>query len=184
MKFSLILGFLLFSQVSWAIQVEGLEVPDTVRVGGKTLPLTHTAVRRAMGFKIYLAAFYQAEKPTSANQFITNEAPSLLRMHYAYMSIPQGPLTSGTKDYFQKALGKNYGGEEAAFTQYIGCYNRPLVKGDIIEVSYEQSRGVAFVLSGKTNAVIPGVSFKQKLHSAWFGDNTPDLSFRKDLLGF
>ncbi|MBL8993266.1 MAG: chalcone isomerase family protein, partial [Spirochaetia bacterium] len=88
------------------------------------------------------------------------------------------------KDYFQKALGKDFGGQEIGFKKYMEAYDRPLVKGDVVEVSFAKSRGISFVLSGKTNAVIPGLGFKKALHTAWFGDKSPDPSFRKDLLGF
>ncbi|MBL8994607.1 MAG: chalcone isomerase family protein, partial [Spirochaetia bacterium] len=71
-----------------ATVIEGVEVADSVVVDGKQIPLYRTAVRKAMGFKIYLSAFYLEQKPMSAQAVIDSENPSLLRMHYAYMSIP------------------------------------------------------------------------------------------------
>lgn len=167
-----------------ATVIEGVDVPDYVVVDGKKIPLYRTALRKAMGFKIYLSAFYLEQKPASVQAVIDGENPSLLRMHYAYMSIPYKLFTDGIKDYFQKALGSDYGGQEIGFKQYLAAYNRPIVKGDIVEVSFAKSRGIAFVLSGKTNAIIPGIGFKKALHSAWFGEKSPDPTFRKDLLGF
>jgi len=179
-----LLGALLLLSPLHASIIEGVDVADSVLVDGKQIPLYRTAVRKAMGFKIYLSAFYLDQKPMSAQAVIDSENPSLLRMHYAYMSIPYKLLVEGIKDYFQKALGKDFGGQETGFSQYMAAYNRPLVKGDVVEVSFAKSRGISFVLSGKTNAVIPGLGFKKALHTAWFGDKSPDPSFRQDLLGF
>jgi len=63
-----LLGALLLLSPLHASIIEGVDVADSVLVDGKQIPLYRTAVRKAMGFKIYLSAFYLDQKPMSAHE--------------------------------------------------------------------------------------------------------------------
>lgn len=162
---------------------EGVEVAPSLVVDGQVLTLHRAALRRAIGFKIYLGALYVKKPPSSARDLIDGEDPVVLRMHYAYMPIPHGLLVDGINKHFNKALGEGRGGFKPEFARYVAGYDRALSVGDLVEVVWNPRVGISLVMAGRTNVTVPGLPFKKVLYTTWFGDNAPDLSFRRDLLG-
>lgn len=157
--------------------------PDALWVGGTRCDLARTAPWKAGLITVYRGGLYLPEKPQSVQSLIDGDRPAVLRMVYSYIPIPHGLLADGLKRHFTRALGEDLGGMAPAFSRYMGAYDRSLVVGDVVEVVYQPGVGVHLVLSGKTNVVIPGLSFKQKLFGTWFGPSAPDGAFRRGLLG-
>jgi long-chain acyl-CoA synthetase len=80
-RFALIL--MLLALPAPAAQIEGVNVPDKVRLGegGPELVLNGAGLRTRVFFKVYVGALYLQQKKTSADAVLADTGPRRIAMH-------------------------------------------------------------------------------------------------------
>jgi hypothetical protein len=87
-----------------AVELDGVEIPDTVQVGGKTLHLNGYGVRTysIIGIHIYTASLYLEHLSTDANEIIQSAETKLLTVRFEHaVSADQ------SRDAWRTALANN-----------------------------------------------------------------------------
>ena len=64
-----------------AVEVAGVQVPETARVGGADLQLNGAGIRTRAIFKVYVGALYLAEKKAGAADAIALRGPKRVALH-------------------------------------------------------------------------------------------------------
>jgi len=153
--------------------IAGVDLPDSVQIDGRALPLIAAGAHRQFTFKIYAAAFYFAGKDPAPRQLIDTTDTVVFRTHYT-MSIPHGLLVDGVRKHFKKNPdAASFPGEVDLF---IRGYERAISPGDIVEVRWRGGT-TELLCGGKVTARIPGLAFKKMLFASWFDPRSSDEDF-------
>ena len=79
---SLVLVTMLGAATLTAATLAGVTLPDSVKVGDKTLVLNGLGLRSKMMFKVYVAGLYVEQKSSDGNAIVNADAPKRITLHF------------------------------------------------------------------------------------------------------
>lgn len=172
--------------VAQTVELEGVKLEPTVKVGGATLQLNGAGVRTRLVFKVYVAGLYVPQKSNTAAALLADKGARRVAITM---------LRGVDADTFVKALndGLHNNHTEAqlvAMKPQIDALNTMLIstgdvkKGDVIHFDYLPEAGTRTALNGRSlGQAIAGDAFFTAVLRTWLGDKTSDAGLKKGLLG-
>lgn len=192
-KRALMAWVVLLVGASWAYAVtyEGVEMPDTMTVGGEELVLNGVGLRtkRIIGFKknIYVAGLYLKAKSSDAQAIINADETMALRIKIVTSLVTSKRFTEATQTGFEESTKGNTAPIEKQIRLFMHTFSDKINDGDLFEIVYKKGVGVQTFKNGGTEPIvtIPGMAIKSALFGIWLGDRTePALQvLAKGLLG-
>ncbi len=176
-------AFLLFSATSWAVDVEGVDVPESVTVSDKTLQLNGAGVRTKMFFDIYVGALYLPTSTTTTAGVLDMPGPKQVSMTFLYKEVDREKLTNGWEEGFRLNQPEE---EMAGLKDRLQQFNDLFItahKGDVFVFNFLADGSTNVILNGKEAGAIPGADFQRALLSVWLGEKPADKDLKKAMLG-
>jgi hypothetical protein len=176
----------IWSSLSLAKKVEGVEIADQHVVGTANLALNGVGVRikrkLGIGFRVYVGALYLAGKTSDEKLILTSAEPKILELTFL-RSVDADTLRDAWKEGFEK----NCGSVCEKAKPNLKSFNDlmiPVKEGSRITMVFTDD-GVNVTATGKEtkSAMIPGQEFKTALLSIFIGPNPPTPELKKGLLG-
>ncbi len=168
-----------------ALEVAGVDVPETVRVGGSDaeLVLNGAGVRKKFVIKVYVGALYLPRKANSPEAVYRMPGPKLVTMSFLYSKVGRKKMRRGWSDGFRdnhtaaemKALGERL----ARFNAFFGDMHR----GDVVHLYYLPGEGTRVLINGEEKGVVEGEDFYRALLRVWLGTAPADKGLKKAMLG-
>jgi len=182
MKYVSLLFVMLFVTPVWAVEVEGVSVPDSAVVAGKTLKLNGAGVRTKFFFDIYVGALYLSERATSAGQVVDAKGPKRLTMSFLYDEVSSEKLVDGWIEGFEKNQPKDSLAKLQGRLDQFNSMFSDAHKGDLITFDFLEDGSTVVTLKGKTTGAISGADFQRALLEVWLGKKPADKSLKKAML--
>jgi Chalcone isomerase-like len=181
------LVFALLWLPAFAAEIEGVKLPDNVKLGdaGPELVLNGAGVRTRVFFKVYVGALYLQQKRTAADAVLADRGGKRIAMHLL-RDLSAEQLFSALND----GLKNNHTPGEIAklepqVKQLEGIFNavKAAKTGDVILLDYVPGSGTRVVVNGEAKGTVPGDDFNRALLKIWLGDQPADVSLKKAMLG-
>jgi hypothetical protein len=169
-----------------AVEVGGLKLDDTAKVGGKELKLNGAGVRVRIVVKVYAMALYLTEKKTTAAGVLESTGPRRFTL---------GMLREVSGDELGQAFmagitANTDKAERSKFVNQLAQFGEAFVsipqakKGDIITVDWLPDTGTVMSLNGKPiGEPLKDVGFYNAVLKIWLGDKPVDSTLKPELLG-
>ncbi|MCY4755671.1 chalcone isomerase family protein [Pelomonas aquatica] len=169
-----------------AVEVGGLKLDDTAKVGGKELKLNGAGVRVRIVVKVYAMALYLTEKKTTTAGVLESSGPRRFTL---------GLLREVTGDELGQAFmagitANTDKAERSKFVNQLAQFGEAFVsipqakKGDIITVDWVPDTGTVMALNGKQiGDPLKDVGFYNAVLKIWLGDKPVDSTLKPELLG-
>ncbi|MDG2304787.1 MAG: chalcone isomerase family protein [Candidatus Binatia bacterium] len=165
-----VLTGLLVVPSSFAAELDGVTLPDSAEVGGKTIPLNGLGLRKAFVFaKVYVAGLYLQTKTTDAKKATDTDETKRISMRFV-REISHDEMNKGMADGFAITAPNSLQGEQAALK---GFFNKPLKEGDVCNIDYVPGTGTTVTINGKKEGTIAGAPFMRALWGIWLAPNPP-----------
>lgn len=173
------LGALLVASSAFAASREGVTLPDSQKVGDKTLVLNGIGIREATIFNVnvYVAGLYLEKKTTSAAAVIDPKAPKKILMHFV-RDVGVDDIRGAYVEGFEKNGGKGLEGK----VKKLNSWMTDIKEGDRMSLIYEPGKGVTVSIKGKAKGTIAGDKFAKVLYSIYFGPNPPNSDLKEGML--
>lgn len=174
------------ASLAQTIELEGVKLEPTAKVGATTLQLNGAGVRTRVVFKVYVAGLYVPQKSNNAATLLADKGARRVAITM---------LRGVDADAFVKALNDGLHNNHteaqlAAMKPQIDALNAILIsagevkKGDVIHFDYLPDIGTRTTLNGRAlGNVIAGDAFFTAVLRTWLGDKTSDAGLKKGLLG-
>ncbi|MGE0763398.1 MAG: chalcone isomerase family protein [Bdellovibrionales bacterium] len=190
---NLVLGFCLavFAGPSFAIEIEKVDVPDTITVHGKTLKLNGSAIRLAdrfgLTFKVYVGALYAEKTSTDASALLNSEDVRSLKMTFL-RRVGKDDVTEPVRT---GVIENCKGIMEPAKCEPVRAALKPLLdkmpdmfNKSTIQYYFFKDR-VEFEVNGreKVKGTLTGAEVSKSLLALWLGHKPPSAKMKEDLLG-
>jgi hypothetical protein len=162
---------------------EGVTMPDTVSVAGKTLVLNGMGLREATFLKVdvYVAGLYLEAK--------SKDAPTILnggkakRIHLVFKrDIKRDEMIEALNGAFNK----NAGDKKAALKEHMRTFSSwlaPLPERSTMTLTHVPGAGLTLAINGKDKGTIPSDDFAQVIFAGWLGGKVEDGALKRQLLG-
>jgi len=176
-------SLLLLPTLSQAFEIEGVELPDTIQLQGKTLQLNGAGIRTIFFFDIYVGGLYLERSSSSAKTILASTGNKRITMNFLYGKVDKEKLTGGWEAGFKK----NQSGQQMQkLKARLNSFNALFVnaqRGDsvVFDLLDDGSTHVSF--NGSEKGVIRGLDFQRALLAIWLGKKPADNDLKKAMLG-
>ena len=184
MKFRLLLAACLLSTSAiGGVEIEGVDISESLTVSGKSLQLNGAGVRTKFFFDIYIGALFLPSKVTTYSEVLAMPGPKQVSMTFLYDEVAREKLTAAWDEGFENNLPASV---LTALKDRLEQFNGLFVtahKGDVFTFTFLENASTRVVFNGKEAGRIAGEDFQQALLLVWLGDNPADSDLKKGLLG-
>ncbi len=184
-KIILIVLLFCLSTATYAVELSGVVLAESVNIAKSNLVLNGAGVRSKFVFDLYVAALYLGAKKTSAAAVLTDAGEKRIALHLL-RDISADHLLSA----FKHAMENNHTREElkalqASLTQFEQVFNKvgEVRKGDIITMDYQRDSGTLVAVNGVVQGAIAGAAFNTALLKIWLGEKPAQQDLKLKLLG-
>jgi hypothetical protein len=166
-----------------ALEIGGVQLPDTAGIGGRTLVLNGAGLRTKLFFKIYAGGLYLEQATHDAETVINADAPMLVRMQFIYDGVSAEKMQDGWKEGFAVTAPDPSDNLEVAIEAFVDFFTEEVREGDVYEIAWIPDKGVQVAFNGTILGVVTGLDFKKALFAVWFGPHPVDDDLKEGMLG-
>ena len=162
---------------------DGITLPDSTNVAGKTLVLNGIGIRQATIFSVnvYFAGLYLEKKTRDPNVVITSDAPKRIVMRFV-RDVSLEDITEAYREGFEKNAEGKYAGIKAQVEQWNGFMSE-MKDGDTMVVTYLPGKGTSVTIRDKARGTVAGHDFSRVLFRIFVGPNPPNSDLKEGMLG-
>lgn len=172
--------------IAAAVEVSGVKVQDTVRIGDQEVKLNGAGIRYKAIFKVYVASLYVNGKKTTTAEVIDAPGPkrvSLVMLREVSNEEFGQSFMAGIQKNSERAERAKLVGPMLKFGEMFASIP-VLKKGDVILIDWIPNSGVHISLNNKKIIdVIPDASFYNAILKIWLGEQPADAKLKKLMLG-
>ena len=181
---SLIFALLMLAVSAVALEMEGVQIPETInQADGTQLVLNGAGIRSKFVFDIYIGQLYLKEKNTDAAAVIQADTGKRIAMHFLYSEVGKDKLVDGWNEGFE---GNGTKEQLAALKGQIDAFNAmfdTVKEGDEIILDYIPGTGTTVTIKGMNKGTIPGKAFNDLLLAIWIGEEPVTDDLKDEMLG-
>jgi len=172
---------LAFVTAAHAKEKEGVQIPDTVEVDGKTLKLNGAGVRTKIFFKVYVAGLYLENTTKSAQEAITSDQTKRVTL-VMLRDLDKNQVSDAIREGFQKNSGPNLAAVKDRLDKLSGMFSN-VKTGQQMILTYVPGKGTTVSVNGAEKGTIEGKDFNDALLAVWLGKQPVDEDCKKGMLG-
>jgi hypothetical protein len=176
--------FLLLPFSADAVEVAGVQVPDTVSVQDNELALAGAGVRSKFFVKVYVGALYIMNLNDRGRDGVLAQAgPKSVRLHFLYKELAPEKLIEAWNDGF---AANHSEAELSMLKPRIALFNAmfPAVKrGDVVRLDLLNNGRTDVWINDTKRGAVAGTDFQQALLKIWIGDKPVDKDLKTAMLG-
>lgn len=169
-----------------AVELAGVQVPDSVRLGAADLVLNGVGIRTRAIFKVYVGALYLTERKSAAPDVLALKGPKRVALHILRdLSADQlsGALTEGLAANLPEAEREKLAPQVAELTRTMEAVGAVKEK-NVVTIDYLPDVGTRVALDGAPRGKpIAGEDFYRALLRIWLGDKPVDRGLKAGMLG-
>lgn len=179
----IVFGVLFLSKVSYAVNVDGVNVKNTLMLNSTQLQLNGYGIRHYsfLGIKIYVGALYTQERVYSTEQLLSSKQNKVIVMYFVYPNVSKdkviGAFKEGFKDNYPSIIGTS---EEKSF---LNLFTHGFKKGDSIEIALLENGNTQVYENGSLIGQIHSPELQKAIIMVYFGPKPPDKSMKEGMLG-
>jgi len=174
---------LLLPLYAQAIEIEGVTLPDTIQLQGKTLQLNGAGIRTKFFFDIYVGGLYLQQHASSAKAVLDDHGVKRVTMNFLYGKVDKEKLTDGWEEGFEKNQSHQ---QMQALAERLARFNALFTdvrRGDAVVFDFLADGSTHVSFNGKEKGVINGADFQQALLAVWLGKKPADSDLKDAMLG-
>ncbi|MEO6022226.1 MAG: chalcone isomerase family protein [Burkholderiales bacterium] len=175
----------LLAAPAFGLEVAGVKLDDTAKVGDASLALNGAGLRTRMFIKVYVGALYLAKKAAAGDAAISDTGAKRVSLHMLRdlkaeqisSALNEGLVANNSAADIAKLEGKI-----KEFTNVLNSASNAK-KGDVINIDYLPGTGTRISINGDSKGTVAGEDFNRALLKVWLGDKPVDADLKKGMLG-
>ena len=173
----------MISMVSYAKEIAGVNLPDSINAQDQSLALNGAGIRSKFFMDIYAAGLYLTESSQEAKSIIDQDKPMALRLHITSGLLSSEKMESATREGFEKSTGGHTEEIKDTIEAFIATFKDGIVENDVFDFVYVPAEGVNVLKNGELKTTVQGLSFKQALFGIWLSEDAVQDDLKEGLLG-
>ncbi len=165
-----------------AKELAGVNMPETLSLGDKTLKLNGLGLRKKGGIvKIYVGGLYLETPSKDAAAILAADTAKAVRMHFL-RDLRKTQVTEVFAEGFEANAKEKAAKQKAAIDKMLALV--PDVKdGDEMTFVYVPGKGTTFFSGDKALGTFEGKDFADVVFALWLGPKPPSEDLKKGMLG-
>ena len=166
-----------------ALEIGGVNVPQTVTVENNQLVLNGAGIRKKFFFKIYVGALYLTTRQSNVDAILADQGPKSIVMTFLYKEVETKKLVDGWNEGFANNSSAR---EINKLKERINRFNRMFAtvhRGDEIRLDYLPDKGTQVMINHSVKGIVEGEDFSRALLKIWLGPEPADSNLKDAMLG-
>ncbi|MBE0485239.1 chalcone isomerase family protein [Marinobacter sp.] len=168
---------------AYALNVGGVDVPDTYSTMGHELQLNGAGTRSKWFMNLYVGGLYVPEKVNDAESVIVADEPQAITLHIISGMITSERMTEATMDGFKAATGGDLSRIQVEVDQFMAVFQEEIREGDVFDLVYLPDIGVQVFKNGEQRDSVGDLEFKKALFGIWLSDRPAQKDLKERMLG-
>lgn len=165
-------------------KVNGIILPNVVKVNDQYLKINGAGVREKMFLDLYICALYLEKKSSDAKAIIDANSSMSIKIRVISSLVTRENMEEAIREGFKKATNGNTKPLESKINDLINKgFAGTIEKGDVFDLEYVPGKGTSLKKNGKVLVVLAGLDFKKALFGIWLCDSPADANLKKKMLG-
>lgn len=166
-----------------ALEVDGVEVPETYSAMGTELKLNGAGTRSKWFMDLYVGGLYVPSTVNDGQAIINADEPQAITLHIISGMITSDKMKDATMEGFEKATGGDLSGIQAEVDAFLEVFSEEIVDGDVFDLVHLPGEGTRVLKNGEERATIEGLAFKKALFGIWLSDQPAQEDLKEKMLG-
>lgn len=179
---SLVMTAALSAPVS-ALEVEGVDVPETYSAMDTELKLNGAGTRSKWFMDLYVGGLYVPETISDGEAVINADEPQAITLHIISGMITSERMTEATLEGFKASTDGNMAAIQDDVDKFMSVFEEEIKEGDVFDLVYLPSEGVKVLKNGEHKATIGDLAFKKALFGIWLSDKPAQEDLKEKMLG-
>ena len=169
--------------VAQAAEVGGVNLADTVQVGGQTLVLNGAGIRTKVVFKVYVASLYLPQKASDL-QAVLAKGPRRIQLNLLRNASADQLVDALVEGLNEANTPAQIGAAKVQVDQLVSIMKafKEVKEKDVILFDFVDG-ATKIVWNGEAKGSIAGDAFNQVLTRIWLGDKPAQADLKKAMLG-
>lgn len=182
MKRLILLASLLAMAIpTFAREVSGVKMVDTITVNGKQLSLNGMGLRSKAMFKVYVAGLYAEKISRNATEVISSDQTKQVRL-VMLRDLSKSKISEAVLEGFASNSKAQMPKLKQRLDQFIAQI--PTMKeGEHLVITYNPGKGTTLASPAGDRITVPGKDFADALFSVWLGAKPVDGKLKQGMLG-
>ena len=166
-----------------ALEIAGVDVPQSVTIENKALVLNGAGIRKKLFIKVYVGSLYLTAKQTAVGKILADPGAKSIVMNFLYKEVSTKKLVDGwNKGFADNSSAKEIKALQKRINQFNSLFTT-VYKGDEIRLDYVPGDGTQVRINGTLKGSVSGEDFYQALLKIWLGSNPADANLKDAMLG-
>jgi len=174
---------LLFVPASFSLEINGVNIPETLKAGNTNLILNGAGIRSKFFVKAYVGALYLKAKNSNPDAIINANEAMAIKLHITSSMITSEKMESATREGFQNSTNGKIAPINTQIEQFISVFKEEIKSNDIYDIIYTPEKGVDVLKNGKFKVNAKGLDFKKALFGIWLCDRPAHKKLKYGMLG-
>ncbi len=166
-----------------AKKLRGVELAETVTIGGNELMLNGAGVRTRLIIKLYVGSLYTTAKSDDAAAILDADEPMAIRLNIISDLLTRKKMVKALKAGFKNSTGGNTTPIQPQIDQMLGLMQGKIGTKDQYTLNYKPGSGTHVSKNGEEVGLVEGLEFKKALFGIWLSDNPAQGSLKAGMLG-
>lgn len=168
--------------ISFAKDVEGVNVPDELSVGENTLILNGAGTRTKFFIDAYIGALYLKNSSKNSTEIIDANDHMAITLHITSSMVTSEKMADAFRDGFEDSTDGKQDALKTEIGQIIEAFKDKIIENDKFQMIFVPDQGVNVYKNGQLKTVISGLVFKGALFGIWLGEDPADDDLKEDML--
>ena len=174
---------LFYSQQSFSLEIEGVNISNNTNVGNDSLVLNGAGVRTKFFFNIYIGSLYLISKESNIEKILKDTHSKQISLYFLYNEVTKEKLVDGWTAGF-----KNNNSDEIfeSLKAKLDKFNSFFItthKGDTVTLDFIANTKTRVTINKQLKGEIEGANFQTALLKVWLGDHPADYTLKDAMLG-
>lgn len=165
-----------------AMNIAGIEIPPTLRVGDHELSLNGAGMRRKVFVDAYVACLYLTRPDDDPDRILRADEPQAVVMHITSDLVTRKRLTDSLPKDLERSAKDGLDSVRSQTERLLSMFDQEIGSGDVFKMVYLPGEGTRVWHNGEFKGSIEGLRFKQVLFGIWLSDNPTQKSLKQKLL--
>ena len=177
---SLLILLLMVTSV-YAVEIEGINIPQSVSIENKSLMLNGYGIRKKFFINVYVGALYTTKKVTSFKEALADNNDRLIRMTFLYSKVDKEKIIEAFKEGMENNAIDVLRSEEA--NKFFSFFTTNFVKGDVVDLFLGSDGFVVVKQNGKVLGTMKSAKLVRGILAIYLGDKPADAKMKAGMLG-
>lgn len=181
--FSSLLLTTVLSAPATALEVEGVDLPETYSAMGTELKLNGAGTRSKWFMDLYVGGLYVPSTINDGQAIINADEPQAITLHIISGMITSDKMKGATMEGFENSTGGDLSSIQSEVDAFLDVFSEEIVDGDVFDLVYVPGEGTRVLKNGEARSTIEGFEFKKALFGIWLSDEPAQESLKEKMLG-